>query len=130
MPHVLVVLYSKLGHILERQKMGRPVGDGLKFCHFTIEQKGFYKNWLKYNWIILWLLYFWTYIFLVFLIGTTNLFCLQKISRKQVQIKVLWTKIKMSYTELESGYQGLQNRPGFYVGDDGNLLLDRVSFLN
>lgn len=33
----------------------------------------------------------------------------------------------MSYTELESGYQGLQNRPGFYVGDDGNLLLDRVS---
>lgn len=30
---------------------------------------------------------------------------------------------KMSYTELESGYQGLkQNRPGFYVGHDGNLI--------
>jgi len=29
----------------------------------------------------------------------------------------------MSYTELESGYQGLkQQRPGFYVGDDGNLI--------
>lgn len=29
----------------------------------------------------------------------------------------------MSYTELESGYQGLkQNRPGFYVGHDGNLI--------
>lgn len=29
----------------------------------------------------------------------------------------------MSYTELESGYQGLrQNRPGFYVGHDGNIL--------
>lgn len=29
----------------------------------------------------------------------------------------------MSYTELESGYQGLrqQNRPGFYVGHDGNV---------
>lgn len=29
----------------------------------------------------------------------------------------------MSYTELESGYQGLrqQNRPGFYVGHDGNI---------
>lgn len=29
----------------------------------------------------------------------------------------------MSYTELESGYQGLkQGRPGFYVGHDGNLI--------
>lgn len=29
----------------------------------------------------------------------------------------------MSYTELESGYQGLrQNRPGFYVGHDGNII--------
>ncbi|XP_055304490.1 inositol hexakisphosphate and diphosphoinositol-pentakisphosphate kinase isoform X16 [Sitodiplosis mosellana] len=32
----------------------------------------------------------------------------------------------MSYTELESGYQGLrqqnQNRPGFYVGQDGNIV--------
>lgn len=30
----------------------------------------------------------------------------------------------MSYTELESGYQGLrqQNRPGFYVGHDGNIV--------
>lgn len=28
----------------------------------------------------------------------------------------------MSYTELESGYQGLkQTRPGFYVGHDGNV---------
>lgn len=29
----------------------------------------------------------------------------------------------MSYTELESGYQGLrqQNRPGFYMGHDGNV---------
>lgn len=33
----------------------------------------------------------------------------------------------MSYTELESGYQGLrQNRPGFYVGHDGNI----VSFVS
>lgn len=36
----------------------------------------------------------------------------------------------MSYTELESGYQGLrqnqQNQPGFYVGRDGNL----VSFVS
>lgn len=30
---------------------------------------------------------------------------------------------EMSYTELESGYQGLkQARPGFYVGHDGNLI--------
>lgn len=30
---------------------------------------------------------------------------------------------EMSYTELESGYQGLkQSRPGFYVGHDGNLI--------
>lgn len=31
----------------------------------------------------------------------------------------------MSYTELESGYQGLKQaagRPGFYVGHDGNLI--------
>lgn len=29
----------------------------------------------------------------------------------------------MSYTELESGYQGLrQNRPEFYLGHDGNIL--------
>lgn len=39
----------------------------------------------------------------------------------------------MSYTELESGYQGLkQNRPGFYVGHDGNLIAlvsDLVLFL-
>lgn len=29
----------------------------------------------------------------------------------------------MSYTELESGYQGLQqNHPGFYVGHDGNIV--------
>lgn len=30
----------------------------------------------------------------------------------------------MSYTELESGYQGLrqQNQPGFYVGQDGNIV--------
>lgn len=38
---------------------------------------------------------------------------------------------KMSYTELESGYQGLrqqnQNRPGFYVGQDGNIV-QYVSF--
>lgn len=28
----------------------------------------------------------------------------------------------MSYSELESGYQGLrQNRPGFYVGDDNHV---------
>lgn len=33
----------------------------------------------------------------------------------------------MSYTELESGYQGLrQNQPGFYVGRDGNI----VSFVS
>lgn len=32
----------------------------------------------------------------------------------------------MSYTELESGYQGLrqQNRPGFYVGHDGDIVSD------
>lgn len=31
--------------------------------------------------------------------------------------------VVMSYTELESGYQGLKhNRPGFYVGHDGNLI--------
>lgn len=29
----------------------------------------------------------------------------------------------MSYTELESGYQGLkQQRPGFYLGHDGTLM--------
>lgn len=36
----------------------------------------------------------------------------------------------MSYTELESGYQGLrQNRPGFYVGHDGSIL-SYVSIIN
>lgn len=36
----------------------------------------------------------------------------------------------MSYTELESGYQGLrqQNRPGLYVGHDGNIV-SYVSFI-
>lgn len=37
----------------------------------------------------------------------------------------------MSYTELESGYQGLrQNRPGFYVGHDGDILSYVSSLLN
>lgn len=38
----------------------------------------------------------------------------------------------MSYTELESGYQGLrqQNRPGFYVGHDGNSHINIVSYVS
>lgn len=42
--------------------------------------------------------------------------------------------VVMSYTELESGYQGLKkNRPGFYVGHDGNLIAlvsDLFIFIN
>lgn len=36
---------------------------------------------------------------------------------------------KMSYSALESGYQGLrQNRPGFYVGDDNQVSIPLSSF--